>query len=197
MRVAHLPVRRSLGPVLLATLLTGLLVSEPADARRFGGGRSSGMTRSISLDETPSRPVTVRSTAIHGNNNYVAPAAPSHAVADIGRESAFLLRRVQLESQLEARHQRMMAAKLRGSEEATAAATAAAAAATPTAPAALQVPAAALPTVRTVRHADPEFNRFTALPVVASACEIKPVMRDDDYIACGATPPESPMGNRR
>ena len=41
------------------------------------------------------------------------------------------------------------------------------------------------------------FNRFTALPVMATACEIKPVMRDDDYIACGANPPESPMGNRR
>ena len=62
----------------------------------------------------------------------------------------------------------------------------------------LQVPTAALPTVRAVRNnAEPDFNRFTALPVMATACEIKPVMRDDDYIACGANPPESPMGNRR
>uniref|UniRef100_UPI0035B36435 hypothetical protein n=1 Tax=Zoogloea sp. TaxID=49181 RepID=UPI0035B36435 len=60
-----------------------------------------------------------------------------------------------------------------------------------------QAPAGALPAVRTMRPADPDFGKLTSHPVIAVACEIKPVMSDDDYRACGATPPSlPPLGQR-
>ncbi len=182
---------------LLATLLLGLVASDPADARRVGGGRSSGMSRSTSITEAPLRPVAVRSTTIQGASAQAVPATASHfPLQDIGRESAFLIRRANLEAQQQ-QHLQAANRRISGSD----AAVPVDGGAEPLAPvvsAPLQVPTAALPTVRAVRNnAEPDFNRFTALPVMATACEIKPVMRDDDYIACGANPPESPMGNRR
>ncbi len=190
--------RHGLGPALLATLLIGLLASAPADARRVGGGRSSGMSRSLTLDETPIRPVAVRGATLH-NANVQAPQSAAFPLADIGRESAFLIRRAQLESQLEARHQRLMMAqrKASGSDGGSAAEASAAPLPNPAANPPAQAPVATEPSARPARSADSDFNRFTAIPVVTTTCEIKPVMRDDDYIACGATPPESPMGNRR
>lgn len=181
---------------LLATLLLGLVASDPADARRVGGGRSSGMSRSISVTETPLRPAAVRSTTVQGASAYVGPATATHfPIPEIGRESALLIRRANLEAR---QQERLEAANRRiGGSEAAVPVNGAAEALVPVASVPVQVPTAALPTVRTLRNAESGFNHFTALPVVASACEIKPVMRDDDYIACGANPPESPMGNRR
>lgn len=176
---------------LLATLLLGLVASDPADARRVGGGRSSGMSRSTSITD-----VAVRSTTIQGASAQAVPATASHfPLQDIGRESAFLIRRANLEAQ---QQQRLQAANRRiGGSEAAVPVDGGAEPLAPVLSAPLQVPTAALPTVRAVRNnAEPDFNRFTALPVMATACKIKPVMRDDDYIACGANPPESPMGNR-
>lgn len=183
--------------LLLATLLVGLVASDPADARRAGGGRSSGMSRSISVTEAPLRPAAVRGATIQGASAQVGPATASHAsMLDIGRESALLIRRANLEAQ---QQQRLQAANRRiGGSEAAVPVDGGAEALAPVASAPLQVPTAALPTIRALRNnTEPDFNRFTALPVMATACEIKPVMRDDDYIACGANPPESPMGNRR
>lgn len=190
--------RHGLGPALLTTLLIGLLASAPADARRVGGGRSSGMSRSLTLDETPIRPVAVRGATLH-SAHVQAPQPAAFPLADIGRESAFLIRRAQLESQLEARHQRLMMAqrKATGSDGGNAAEASAAPHPNPAANPPAQAPVATEPSTRPARNADSDFNRFTAIPVVTTTCEIKPVMRDDDYIACGATPPESPMGNRR
>ncbi len=181
---------------LLATLLLGLVASDPADARRVGGGRSSGMSRSTSITETPLRPVAVRSTTIQGASAQAVPATATHfPIQEIGRESALLIRRANLEAR---QQERLEAANRRiGGGEAAVPVNGAADALAPVASLPVQVPTAALPTVRTLRNAESGFNHFTALPVVASACEIKPVMRDDDYIACGANPPESPMGNRR
>ena len=72
---------------LLATLLLGLVASDPADARRVGGGRSSGMSRSTSITEAPLRPVAVRSTTIQGASAQAVPATASHfPLQDIGRE---------------------------------------------------------------------------------------------------------------
>ncbi len=182
---------------LLATLLLGLVASDPADARRAGGGRSSGMSRSISVTEAPLRPA-VRSATIQGASAHAGPATATNTpVHDIGRESALLIRRASLEAQQQQQRLQAASRRIRGSEAAVPVDGDAEPLA-PVASAPLQVPTAALPTVRAVRNnAEPEFNRFTALPVMATACEIKPVMRDDDYIACGANPPESPMGNRR
>lgn len=169
-------------PLLLVTLCLGLLATGPADARRAGGGRNNGLSRSISATEAPLRPA-VRSGTVQGASAEVGPATANHHPAhEIGRESALLVRRAQLDAQRQGGN-----AGSSGSSSAIPGSLGAA----------IQAPGGAMPTVRAMYDSEPEFNRFTALPVIAAVCEIKPVMRDDDYIACGANPPESPMGNRR
>ncbi len=48
--------------------------------------------------------------------------------------------------------------------------------------------------VRTQRVADPRFARITDNVAPSRPCEFKPVMSDDDYIVCGANPPSFPAG---
>ncbi|WP_374498571.1 hypothetical protein [Zoogloea sp.] len=48
--------------------------------------------------------------------------------------------------------------------------------------------------VRTPRVADPRFARITDNVAPSRPCEFKPVMTDEDYIVCGATPPSYSAG---
>ena len=197
------PSGASVGALVLAGLLLGLAACPPADARgRFGGGRSSGLTRTLSVPEShvPHASAGALPRAVD-SHAYAAPATPS-ATFTAAREAAMSAAMLARRAEIAAANQRIRDAHLsplahraapRSVGDAPASAAAPAIADLPPA----QAPAGALPAVRTMRPADPDFGKLTSHPVIAVACEIKPVMSDDDYRACGATPPSlPPLGQR-
>lgn len=180
------------------------VVSLPAEAGRFGGGRSLGLGRASSHHSTvheSSHLAEAPTTAAHPAHEtptpgYVLrhppldlPAQPAPAVrytADdisFARSANAMLRQSRLD---DLRFQRMLAKHSRSSEPQPAPAyseTTTGGASSPRQP----------PTEPAPRVADPRFSQLTeTVAKPETPCEIKPVMSDADYIACGATPPRFP-----
>lgn len=191
--------------LIALAILTGAstLSSLPAEAGRFGGGRSLGHTtshhgtvhESAHLPEAPT-------TAAHPAHDtptpgYVLrhppldlPTQPAPAVRyttddiSFARSANAMLRQSRLD---DLRFQRMLAKHSRSGEPRP---TTAAYSETTTGNAAgpRQPPAEPVP-----RVADPRFSQLTETAAKPETpCEIKPVMSDADYVACGATPPRFP-----
>ncbi|NML24971.1 hypothetical protein [Zoogloea dura] len=187
---------RASRPTLIAAVCTaaGLVLaaaSAPSHAGRFGGGRSVGMSRSLPSGSTHTAPHTAPHVDTHAETpapGYRAPlivheplqqAAPARSSYQATRDATMaeaLLRSRMLAAQRRQRAQEsgMNAGFSSGS-----------AAAIPYDPPEYRP----LPPVATPRVSDPRFTRFTPHEAPATPCEIKPVMSDADYRACGATPP--------
>lgn len=183
--------------VLAGTLA---LIPPDAEARRFGGGRSIGMSHSTSAPvhvphhdthyDTPSPTPSLR---------YQAPLPPTETrfrSTNYGTDVTHTILRS--EALGIARRQRGLA-----QGQATAAAPAAySSGESDTSEDALRVIEASRQrdtqrqenSARSQRVADPRFTRFTDNVAPSRPCEFKPVMSDEDYIACGATPPSFPAG---
>lgn len=179
--------------VLAGTLA---LIPPDADARRFGGGRSIGMSHS-----TPA-PVHVPHHETHYESHvssptptlrYQAPLPPTETRASstnygadvnhtvLRSESLGIARRPrQSELAAPAAHppesgsgedalRIIEASRLRGAQRQE-------------------------DNARYQRVADPRFARITDNVAPSRPCEFKPVMSDEDYIVCGATPPSFPAG---
>lgn len=178
--------------VLAGTLA---LIPPDADARRFGGGRSIGMSHS-----TPA-PVHVPHHETHYDSHVTSPAPTLRYQAPLPpTETRF--RSTNYGSDVNHTVLRSeslgIARRLRQSEQA-------APAAYPPAESgssedALRVIEASRlrgaqrqeDNARYQRVADPRFARITDNVAPSRPCEFKPVMSDDDYIVCGATPPSFP-----
>ena len=180
--------------MLLAAI--ALMASGPADARRFGGGRTVGIQRSIS---TPH--VTVNSPG-----NHLTPTATySRAVSEpryggndllgdtahVALRSRYLEEQSRREAEIQERRRAERAARSGGSISPDDAG--------PN-PVAFQPhpgqtsaeSAPPQPVNRAPRLADPNFARLTGgAASTGPICEFKPVMADRDYLACGITPPGS------
>ena len=185
--------------LIALTILAGgaLLDPGPAQARRFGGGRSISMSRDIHVHSTPA-PRSSSASPIDRAPYPIehAPLTSSRASArdssnflpDAG--SAFLLR-----ARLDAIQRRNAAreneAFARTGSRAPAAAMETSAPSTHDTSFRSGTGRSDIPTEYTSRPADPRFARLTDnQPAPTAACEFKPVMSDADYIACGATPPQ-------
>ena len=180
--------------VLAGTLA---LIPPDADARRFGGGRSIGMSHS-----TPA-PVHVPHHETHYDSHVPSPAPTLRYQAPLPpTETRF--RSTNYGSDVNHTVLRSeslgIARRLRQSEQA-------APAAYPPVESgssedALRVIEASRRSeaqrqennARYQRVADPRFARITDNVAPSRPCEFKPVMSDEDYIVCGATPPSFPAG---
>lgn len=178
--------------VLAGTLA---LIPPDADARRFGGGRSIGMSHS-----TPA-PVHVPHHETHYDSHVPSPAPTLRYQAPLPpTETRF--RSTNYGSDVNHTVLRSeslgIARRLRQSEQA-------APAAYPPVESgssedALRVIEASRRSeaqrqennARYQRVADPRFARITDNVAPSRPCEFKPVMSDEDYIVCGATPPSFP-----
>lgn len=201
------PHHRNKTLITLAILAgTSAVVSLPAEAGRFGGGRSFGLGRAASTHHSAPHEATHLSDAPASTAHpayevpapgYVLrhppldlpaqPAIRSNSADDISfaRSANALLRQSRLD---DLRFQRMLAKQ--HSRYAEPQPTPAVYAETTTAGnSSLRQPPA-----EPVTHVlDPRFSRLTeAAATPETRCEIKPVMSDADYVACGATPPQFP-----
>ncbi len=180
--------------VLAGTLA---LIPPDADARRFGGGRSIGMSHS-----TPA-PVRTPHHAPHYDSHvssptptlrYQAPLPPTETRFRSTNSGSDVTHTILRSTSLG------IARRPRPSEQA------APAAYSPgeSGPSedALRIIEASRQrdaqsqenNVRSPRVADPRFARITDNVAPSRPCEFKPVMTDDDYIVCGATPPSYSAG---
>ena len=186
----------------LLTLASTLALNAPdAEARRFGGGRSIGMSHSTSSpthaphhdthhDTAPD--IIYRPTPLP-SLRYQTPLPPSTSnfrSNNYGSDTAHVVSRAEAmlrAESLAARRQRAQAGA--GPSDAG-----------PTDDAARllsprnQASAQPEPAPRYERTADPRFARITDNVAPSRPCEFKPVMTDDDYIVCGATPPSYSAG---
>ncbi len=185
--------------LLTLGVLAGALAFAPpnADARRFGGGRSIGMSHSTPAphaphpDTTPDityRPPSVPSLRYQ---NPLPPSVPTSSFRsnNYGGDTAQAV--VRAESMLRAeslaaRRQRAVAAPPSDAGSGD----------DPSRYLMPRYPSTAQqePAPRHERVADPRFARITDNVAPARPCEFKPVMTDEDYIVCGATPPSFPAG---
>ncbi|MDD3352507.1 hypothetical protein [Zoogloea sp.] len=190
MRPAH-PTRIIRPALFLAAI--ALMTSSPADARRFGGGRTVGMQRSVS---TPHATVNTPQSHLAPSATYSrAVSEPRYGSSDLmGDAARVALRARYLDEQ---RHREAEILERRRAERA-----ARNGASTPLDeagpnPVALQphpgqpsAEPASPPPNRAPRPADPSFARLTGSTAsTGPTCEFKPVMADRDYLACGITPP--------
>lgn len=197
--------------IALSVVTSGTLLLDPApaQARRFGSGHSSGMSRAISTHSAPPSHIEHgSSSSIHSTEPTDRPPYPiEHAAFPSGQTSSQASRQwpdtasaVLLRARIEAARSRQAS---RQHSDALA----------PTAvPAGLSsdtrlLAGTAMPSegsrptrgepapVEIInRPGDPRFARLTDNQGAPSApCEFKPVMSDADYIACGATPPQFPL----
>lgn len=193
---------RAGGAALLVGALVSSFISPHAEARRFGGGGSIGLHRSVELPK-PSispRPAMVERAPVRSFQESGTPHLDSAASA------ALAARRASIEAmQIAAARQRIMHAQRTQGEGATPPPVGArpaqlggantnmggtGAALPATSSDALLIPDAT-PSVRSARPADPHFGKFSSERSAApTPCVIKPVMSDDDYRACDATPPQ-------
>jgi len=187
--------------LLTLAVLAGTLALIPpsAEARRVGGGRSIGMSRSHVTSPSPapsahesnySAPATrygealspsVPAASSFRSNNYGAEVTRSLLHA----EALTTARRNRSRAQTEA-EQAAPVAYLTGESGAS--------------EDALRIIEASRQhdaqrqenNARAPRVADPRFARITDNVAPSRPCEFKPVMSDDDYIVCGANPPSFP-----
>jgi hypothetical protein len=196
--------------IALAVLTSGALLDPaPAQARRFGGGHSSGMSRSIATHSAPPSHADHGSSSLaHGTEPTDRPAYPiEHVAFPPGRASAQenshwpdTASAVLLRARIEAARNRQ-ASRQRSDAFAPTAAPAAPSSDTRLPAGTAMTSEGGRPThnepapVEIIsRPGDPRFARLTDNQGAPSApCEFKPVMSDADYIACGATPPQFPL----
>lgn len=194
--------------IALAILTSGALLDPaPAQARRFGGGHSSGVSRSISTHSSPpahtsySASPSARSTEPTDRPPYpiehvALPASRASMQGHVNwpdASSALLVR-----SRIEAAQRRNAAREHDAPTPAPSAYDTPNGAPLPagtamTFEAGRPTRSGAAPAEITSRPADPRFAKLTDSQRAPSApCEFKPVMSDADYIACGANPPQFP-----
>lgn len=170
-----------------------LVVSGPADARRFGGGRPVGMQRSVpTLHATPDAPTShLTPTATYSR----AVSEPRYGGGDllgdtarVALRSRYLEEQRQREAEILERRRAERAARNGGTVPPVEAGPNTAA--PPSHPGQASTASAPPPVNRAPRPADRNFARLTdgAAPA-GTACAFKPVMADRDYLACGITPP--------
>lgn len=193
--------------ITLAVLTGGALLDPaPAQARRFGGGHSSGMSRSISTHSAPPAHTSYSSSSSHRSAEPTdrPPYPIEHAALPASRTSTPDNSHWPDSSSLAlalARARSRHASRQRDDAYSPAAAPAAPSSDAQLLPATAMFSEAGRPTRSgpapaeiISRPADPRFARLTDSQRGPSApCEFKPVMSDADYIACGATPPEFPL----
>jgi hypothetical protein len=196
--------------IALAILTSGALLDPaPAQARRFGGGHSSGVSRSISTHSAPSSHIS------HGSPSSARSAEPTdrppypieHAALPPSRASvqdnfhwpdaaSSVLARARIEAarSRQANRQRDNAFAPVAAPTATANDTWFPAGTAMSFDAGRPTRNESALAENSSRPADPRFARLTDSQRAPSApCEFKPVMSDADYIACGATPPQFPL----
>ena len=186
---------------ILALAGTLALNAPDAEARRFGGGRSIGMSHSTSgpthaphhethHDTAPD--IVYRPTSLP-SLRYQAPLPPSASnfrSNNYGSDTAQAVARTETmlrAESLAARRQRAQAGSVSsdsGSADDAARFLMPRNQATPQPE----------PAPRYERVADPRFARITDNVAPSRPCEFKPVITDDDYIVCGATPPSYSAG---
>lgn len=185
----------------LVALVSTLALNAPdAEARRFGGGRSIGMSHSTSSsthtphhDTTPD--IVYRPTPLPPLR-YQAPLPSSVPTSSFrsnnyGGDTTRAVARAEAvlrAESLAARRQRAQPGAAASSEPG--AEEDAARYLTPRNQASAQQDTAP----QYQRVADPRFGRITDNVAPSRPCEFKPVMSDEDYIVCGATPPSFPAG---
>lgn len=189
---------------LLALVSTLALNAPDAEARRFGGGRSIGMSHSTSSPthaphhdtHHDAAPDIVYRPAPLPSLRYQTPLPPS-APATSFRSTNYGSDTTQAVTRAEAMLRAESLAARRQRAQVGAAAPSdpgaeddAARYLMPRNQAATQQDAAP----RYQRVADPRFARITDNVAPSRPCEFKPVMSDDDYIVCGANPPSFPAG---
>ncbi|MCK6394342.1 hypothetical protein [Zoogloea sp.] len=181
---------------LLALAGTLALNAPDAEARRFGGGRSIGMSHS-----TPT-PVHVPHHETHYDSHVTAPTPTLRYQAPLPpTETRF--RSTNYGSDVNHTVLRSeslgIARRLRASEQPAPSAyppgdSGSSEEALRIIEASRRSEAQRQENARSPRVADPRFARITENVAPSRPCEFKPVMSDDDYIVCGANPPSFPAG---